>query len=772
MSLCSLLPGILGQQNYTYEDLQPCSLNTVEISKLGSEDSIEPCIIFDVQQDTPLNIFEEKSSRIAFVQVTPSNCGNHRDGAATGVQFLNADNDGKGITIGFYQDHYVNFHLVSVVAGNPASLSEEEYNRRHVMILKSMLSSLQAPYIVGTCSFASSIEKGPALEHKAIVMAQVGPPSFYTDGNPYVFGFHINSDTYPLPNVRALQFLAAEREGGPGSIPISVISRTRSEFFVSTCRSAIDDLHNAGFTNLTEHFYDHAADDDGDGQINQFDEDFLIGLADQACPPGSGDRDDFHPALFVCTLTEQDVILRRWLENGCSPTSLWATAATWGWATSNRDTVPYFQGGGQWHPSFEYSDPYFESGQDLLNHNRRNFGYLGTYDQVVSYAIPNLFSHHLVSHYRVIDNPNPVGDFQDDAKRELLRRDMIVLTAETLFGPVSFNELQRNVGRGAAGMQWLPANGDNWFENLLVSPLLQAEAQIVIPALSTLDCTAGSFLNSTKLLHQGALLFKSCSACPNDTFSKTSSRIKECSPCPTGSSTEDLDVNEFCIFRDDNLLPSGMLAFGYTAVAITWMLSIAFIAWIVYHRHDIVVKVSQIEFLVLICFGAMISSSTIVALSLQAGSGDDTRAASIGCTIAPFLYAIGWVFQYACLTAKTFRLFKVMQNRESFKRKTVRFCATFRIVPIAVFVDLTILICWTVLSPLVVSKCALILVVQFKMLRVFLSHLRSTSVLKGAQVSTRNLEWLPSVRSDVVSSATQAIRHGFLQAHYLHFIFF
>jgi hypothetical protein len=96
VSLCSLLPGILGQQNYTYEDLQPCSLNTVEISKLGSEDSIEPCIIFDVQQDTPLNIFEEKSSRIAFVQVTPSNCGNHRDGAATGVQFLTQITTAKG----------------------------------------------------------------------------------------------------------------------------------------------------------------------------------------------------------------------------------------------------------------------------------------------------------------------------------------------------------------------------------------------------------------------------------------------------------------------------------------------------------------------------------------------------------------------------------------------------------------------------------------------------------------------------------------------------
>jgi hypothetical protein len=66
-----------------------------------------------------------------------------------------------------------------------------------------------------------------------------------------------------------------------------VVHRNQSEFFYSTCRSAVDRLKESGFTNIKEMLYDHVADHDGDGEINQFDQDFLVGLADAACPPDS-----------------------------------------------------------------------------------------------------------------------------------------------------------------------------------------------------------------------------------------------------------------------------------------------------------------------------------------------------------------------------------------------------------------------------------------------------------------------------------------------------
>jgi hypothetical protein len=410
---------------FIYSNLKPCSLSSYELSKLDADVNVEPCIVHEVLPtfltSVSTSINYNTTSTIPIVQVTPTNCNNHRDGTVTAVRLINQDNNGKGVSIGFNgmvdeeesttldedkndQQHYVQFHLVSVIAGNPTALSETEYDERHTQILQSLITSLGGvlggvPYIVGTCSFASEIEKDVANENQAILMAQVGPPGFYTSSsnnntNSYVFGFHINSDEYPLPNVQSLTFLTDK--GGStsrGSVPVRVIYREKSEFFYSTCRSAIDTLRGSGFTNIQEFLYDHADDHDDDGVINQVDEEFLIDLADRACRPPTttaaqapGADGRFHPAFFLCTLTEQDVLIKRWLETGCRPLSTWVTAATWSWADENPQLVPYMEGGAQWHPAFTYNDKYFDSGNDLLKYNEGIFGYAGDYDQVVSYG--------------------------------------------------------------------------------------------------------------------------------------------------------------------------------------------------------------------------------------------------------------------------------------------------------------------------------------------------------------------------------------------------
>ena len=168
-----------------------------------------------------------------------------------------------------------------------------------------------------------------------------------------------------------------------------------------------------------------------------------------------------------------------------------------------------------------------------------------------------------------------------------------------------------------------------------------------------------------------------------------------------------------CIVRDDNLLPNGIITFGYLATCTTWILSICFIFWLVFHRQDPVVKVSQIEFLLLICIGAICSSSTVIALTFQAGTDEDTSAATIGCTVAPFLYAIGWVLQYSSLSAKTYRLFKITQGTNSLTRVTVTFCQMFRVVVACLSIDLIILISWIVMNPLVVSEFIELIPISF-----------------------------------------------------------
>lgn len=358
-----------------------------------------------------------------------------------------------------------------------------------------------------------------------------------------------------------------------------------------------------------------------------------------------------------------------------------------------------------------------------------------------------LYAEHLVSTYRVADDPDPVADFASEEGRELLRRDMVVLTADSIFGPISFNARHRNVGRGAACSQWLRrgesglaheevlereellqevAGVDNAvsssgsssalvsndlattsslaYTNTLVAPFLQAKAASVVPAPSAQLCRAGNFANQSSRMAKGSILRSGCSECPVDMFLPLESLAFECWPCPAGSATNGLTGRDACDAVDDNLLSSGILVFGYFMVAVSWLLGVSFLIWIWIYRDDPVVKVSQVQFLILICIGAMISSSTIIALSFQAGSNEDTSQASAGCTVAPFLYAIGWALQYSSLTAKTYRLFLVMKNNQKMRRVKVTFQQTFGIVVIVLAINLAVLIAWTLISPLVYER--------------------------------------------------------------------
>ena len=485
---------------------------------------------------------------------------------------------------------------------------------------------------------------------------------------------------------------------------VRVIYRTKSEFFNSTCQSALQALREFGFTDLIEVAYDPDADDNEDGTANQFDEAWLRDRADEICPPqGENRQQGWNPAIFACVLTEHDILLPRWKENGCQPLSLWMTPATWGWAEANKGLVPFMQGGGQWHEAFTYSDRFFDSGRDVLAYNQEKFGYYGSYDTVVAYAIPMIYAEHIETFYRVVDDPDPITDFATEEGYELLRRAMVVLNTETIFGPVSYNDNQRNVGRGAAGTQWQPdGSNSNSFKNVLVSPFLQAEADAVIPAPCAVDCNQGQFVNETIIVTAEAILGSKCSLCPVDTFTPTPNQQTQCNVCFGESSTDGATGEASCFVQNDNLLTPGVLAFGYFAACVTWALSLFFIGWLFVNRKDPVVRISQIEFLLLICIGTLFSSSTIIALSFQAGSEEDTTAASHACQAAPFLYTFGWVLQYGSLTAKSMRLHKIMNNPQMLRIKVTVY-ETAAILAAILAVDMIVVTAWTIVQPLEVS---------------------------------------------------------------------
>ncbi|KAL7532547.1 hypothetical protein ACHAXR_007278 [Thalassiosira sp. AJA248-18] len=684
-----------------FPDLAACVETSFAMSKFGLEDAVAPCILYDIQDyddDSSSNSTSNNTTtaEVTLVQVTPSMCHNHRDGAVTSVHLLNGDNNGQGMAIGYNRDHYVKFRLISIIGGNSNNIGNSAYSEVHSAILDSIFESVEnVQYILGSCSFASVADKPIALKRQKVVISQVGPPGFYMDveTNPYVFGIHVNSDTYPLPAISALTFQLNSAGIPTSTQQVRIMYRDKSEFFYSTCRSAVDAAIDKGF-DVTAIEYDPDGDENGNGVLNSQDIQFLEKLADELCPPINDDDD-----------VDADAILARMRSNGCRPSLAWFTTATWGWAGNNPEVIPFFQGGGQWHETFVYSDQFFKTGQEVLDYGLKEFGYIGSYDHVVSYAMPTLVGKLIESFFRVEDLPDVTGTFRD--RYEVLRRALVNINAQTIFGPVQFNQYQRNNGRGAAGMQWIPSSmitstshAEVDFVLGCTSPLDQANAAIVIPSPSGSVCDPGSYTNQTLIEIEPDLLGGKCSACPMDSYTAWENNFMQCDACPPGSTTAVEAGATNCVQLKENLI-GGLQIMGYIFVVISWAMAFGYIAWVVINKNDPVVKVSQPEFLLLICIGAVISTSAIIPWTLaEAGVGEDTAAASRNCIAWPWLYSIGFVLMYSSLTAKSFRLLKIARAAANMRRTTVAAKEMYTIIIVFLVLDIAILAAWTTVDPL------------------------------------------------------------------------
>ena len=579
-----------------------------------------------------------------------------------------------------------------------------------------------------------------ALEFGTILMAQVGPNSFYENNNnnhnnPFVFGFHVDSASYTRSAVQQLTFHALEElhqveEEEEEEEEVNTIrivhrnDRNESGFYTSTCLAAKDFADQFGFDDIVVTEYNPFDDHDGDGVPNESDPDFLHQIADASCPPRQNQNNNtlVFPAIFACVWSEQTILLKRWRQNGCRPESLWLTPATWNWAYRNRPSVPFVQGGSQWHSAFSYSDGFFANGTQLLQTSQNLFGYNGDYNTVVSYAIPVLFAQHLQSLYRsqpqllpLLHQPNTTTTAADGGY-ETLRQDLSNYRGDTIFGPFLLDHNQRNVGRLPAGTQWLPphllrpssrnnhnhnssSNGTaDLFQNACVSPFTHAEGPSVVPAANAESCQGGSFVNRSRIQHDDCLLCSKCSPCPVDTFSTGLNADFGCQPCPLFSSTEGQTGSTLCIRRDENLLAPALYGTGYLLLTINWAVALFCIGWTVVHRNDPVIRIGQMGFLLLICIGTMLSSSAILMLSFEAGEGEDTSAATAACMALPFLYWTGWTLQYSSLCAKTYRLYLLTKGR--FRRVNLQASPMYQMVAAMVCLNTIGLIVWTIINPL------------------------------------------------------------------------
>lgn len=603
------------------------------------------------------------------------------------------------------------------MAGNPGV---SEYSWVHVQVLRQLLDSHNPHYIIGTCANFASLEKELALEYQAILMAQVGPPSFYADRNPFVFGIHVNSDIYSQWVIKQLAIFTAEppRHGSIDDVtfdnlPVHVIYRNQSEFHRSACSSAATLAKELGFKDVVTFAFDPLGDDDGNGILNEADENFLNLFADQVCSPDADDQGTYRasPALMSCLETEYETMIARWQHNQCRPTIISMTTTSRSWGTQTPLELGYFASGAQWFEGLPYSDRYFDSGEALQEEAESEFGYPGNGDTVASYAIPVLFGEHLASIYRTVDNPDIANLVSGSMER--VRRDLRSFRVDSLFGPLAFDQNQRNIGREAIGTQWLPTKDllkqgiisnseakEAEFKNVQVSPTAQTLIEPTMHVEVAESCRKGNFVSLARVAANPCYLCETCEVCPEDTFTTNRNFANSCTPCPEGTSTEGRVGSLTCTRQEPNLIPLGIKYAGYSFVGINWLLALVFMSWTFRNRNDPVVKIGQTGFLMLICIGAIISSSSIIALSHEVDVDEDTSAATMACRALPFLYLLGWALQYSSLSAKSYRLYRITQASVQFRRVSVSSGSMYRIVGCVVTLDCIGLILWAVLAPL------------------------------------------------------------------------
>jgi len=83
--LSSILPTINSQDvgsTLSFSTLPTCTESSLTIAGYGAEDVMDACLLYDIQDDDDMKLpssnVDDKTTEVALVQVTPSNCNNHR----------------------------------------------------------------------------------------------------------------------------------------------------------------------------------------------------------------------------------------------------------------------------------------------------------------------------------------------------------------------------------------------------------------------------------------------------------------------------------------------------------------------------------------------------------------------------------------------------------------------------------------------------------------------------------------------------------------------
>jgi simple sugar transport system substrate-binding protein len=174
--------------------------------------------------------------------------------------------------------------------------------------------------------------------------------------------------------------------------------------------------------------------------------------------------------------------------------------------------------------------------------------------------------------------------------------------------------------------------------------------------------------------------------------------------------------------EDYNFLPDYMIIIGYAAVGLVCLSSLVSLLWMHRYKDKNVVRASQPLFLGLIVLGVTVSILAIIPLSAQTeyrylkdpytGKLTDIPNPAIplvdaACMLVPWLYGIGFVLTFSALCAKIQRIKMIYAAGASMRRKKVEVKDVLLIMIVMLALEVTILLCWTLISPSMWERSAL-----------------------------------------------------------------
>jgi competence protein ComGC len=147
-------------------------------------------------------------------------------------------------------------------------------------------------------------------------------------------------------------------------------------------------------------------------------------------------------------------------------------------------------------------------------------------------------------------------------------------------------------------------------------------------------------------------------------------------------------------------LGAGIRGYGFTIASLTMVLAVVFAFWSYKNRLSPVVRSSQPLFLVLICLGVFILSSSIFPMAIDDGFASE-EACDKACMSIPWLISMGWSILFAALYAKLRRVNLVIRNALAFR--SIKVSEKDVMLPFAVLFtcNLVLMTVWTVVDPLI-----------------------------------------------------------------------